>query len=161
MDAHARPEGAGTQLCICRPGTVTLEYPVWEETVRLPIPHQGVDSVQIRISTRHGTLSEESRSRIKAKVEKLTRLFDRLTAIEVTVDLERRAEPSVDLRVSAEHKHDFVASNRSGELMGSIDQVIRKLEQQLRKYKQKIQDRHRSQVNRQPEVRTGSGPAET
>jgi len=117
--------------------------------------------VQIRISTRHGTLSEETQSRIKAKLEKLTRLFDRLTAIEVTVDLERRAEPSVDLRVSAEHKHDFVATNRSGELMGSIDQVIRKLEQQLRKYKQKIQDRHRSQVNRQPEIRSGSGPAES
>ena len=117
--------------------------------------------MQIRISTRHGTLSEETQSKIKAKVEKLTRLFDRLTAIELTVDLERRAEPSVDLRVSAEHKHDFVASNRSGELMSSIDQVIRKLEQQLRKYKQKIQDRHRSPVSRQPEVRNGSGPADS
>ncbi|OHB80656.1 MAG: ribosomal subunit interface protein [Planctomycetes bacterium RBG_16_64_12] len=105
--------------------------------------------MQIRISTRHGTLSEETQSTIRAKVERLTRLFDRLTAIEVTVDLERRDEPSVDLRVSAEHKHDFVASNRTGELMGSIDQVLHKLEQQLRRYKQKIQDRHRSPGNRQ------------
>jgi putative sigma-54 modulation protein len=82
-------------------------------------------------------------------VDKLTRLFDRLTAIHVTVDLERRDEPSVDLRVSAEHKHDFVASNRSNDLMGSMDQVLHKLEQQLRKYKQRIQDRHRGPANRQ------------
>ena len=105
--------------------------------------------MQIRISTRHGGLSDETQSKIRAKVEKLTRLFDRLTAIEVTVDLERRDEPSVDLRVAAEHKHDFVASNRSNDLMGSIDQVMHKLEQQLRKYKQRIQDRHRSPANRE------------
>lgn len=116
--------------------------------------------MQIRISTRHGNVSDETQSRIRAKVEKLTRLFDRLTAIEVTIDLKRREEPSVDLRVSAERKREFVASNRSGELMGSVDQVIRKLEQQLRKYKEKIQDRHRSAGDRQQGVRSGSGPAE-
>jgi putative sigma-54 modulation protein len=81
-------------------------------------------------------------------VEKLTRLFDRLTAIDVTVDLERRDEPNVDLRVSAEHRSDFVASIRSNDLLGSIDLVIHKLEQQLRKYKEKIQDRHRAPGSR-------------
>jgi putative sigma-54 modulation protein len=101
-------------------------------------------------------LSEETRSRIHDKAEKLTRLFDRLTAIELTIDLERRDEPSVDLRVSAEHKHDFVATNRSDDLMGSIDQVIHKLEQQLRKYKEKIQDRHRNPGNRQQGARSDS-----
>ncbi|MFH1919135.1 MAG: ribosome-associated translation inhibitor RaiA [Planctomycetota bacterium] len=116
--------------------------------------------MQIRISTRHGSVSDETQSRIRAKVEKLTRLFDRLTAIELTIDLERRDEPSVDLRVSAEHKHDFVASTRSGELMGSVDQVIHKLEQQLRKYKEKIQDRHRNAGDRQQGVRSGSGPTD-
>ncbi|NQT12511.1 MAG: ribosome-associated translation inhibitor RaiA [Planctomycetes bacterium] len=107
--------------------------------------------MQIRISTRHGTISEETQSKIKAKAEKLTRFFDRLTAIEFTVDLKRRDEPNVDLRVSAEHKHDFVATDRSSDLIASVDHVIRKLEQQLRKYKQKIQDRHRTPASRQKE----------
>ena len=105
--------------------------------------------MQIRISTRHGSLSDETQDKIRAKVEKLTRLFDRLTAIEVTIDLERRDEPNVDLRVSAEHRHDFVASIRSNDLLGSIDLVLHKLEQQLRKYKEKIQDRHRAPGNHQ------------
>ena len=105
--------------------------------------------MQIGISTRHGSLSDETQAKIRAKLERLSRLFDRLTAIEVTVDLERQDEPSIDVRVSAEHKHDFVASNRSNDLMGSIDQVMHKLEQQLRKYKKKIQDRHRSPADRQ------------
>lgn len=116
--------------------------------------------MQIRISTRHGNVSEATRSKITAKLEKLTRLFDRLTQIEVTIDLERRDDPSVDLRVAAEHKHDFVATSRSGELLASVDQAIHKLEQQLRKYKQKIQNRHRNSGSRQPGATIDSEPAD-
>ena len=105
--------------------------------------------MQIKISTRHGHVSEQTRARITGKLEKLTRFFERLTAIELTIDLERRDSPAVDLRVSAEHKNDFVATDQSDELMASIDKVVDKMEQQLRKYKQKVQDRHRSPGHRQ------------
>jgi len=100
--------------------------------------------VQIRISTRHGNVSDATQEKITAKVEKLTRIFERLTEITVTVDLERRDAPAIDLRVSAEHKHDFVAAAQSEELMAALDLAIHKVEQQLRKYKEKIQGRHRS-----------------
>ena len=105
--------------------------------------------MQIKISTRHGHLSEETQQKILEKTEKLTRFFDRLTAIEVTISLEHRDTPDVDLRVSAEHKHDFVASNKSDGLMVSIDKVVDKMEQQLRKYKEKVQDRHRGPGHKQ------------
>ena len=95
--------------------------------------------MQISVSIRHGHLSEASQQKITSKLEKLTRIFDRLTAIEITIDLEHEDTPSVDLRVSAEHKHDFVAADRSNSLMGCIDTVIHKMEQQLRRYKEKIQ----------------------
>ena len=100
--------------------------------------------MQIRISTRHGNVSDATQEKITAKVEKLNRFFERLTEITVTVDLEHRDTPGVDLRVSAEHKHDFVATAQSEELMAALDTAIHKVEQQLRKYKEKIQDRHRS-----------------
>lgn len=105
--------------------------------------------MQIRISTRHGDISDDTQEKIKAKVEKLTRLFDRLSEITVTIDLERRDLPAVDLRVAAEHKHDFVAAAQSEDLMAAIDMALPKLEQQLRKYKEKIQGRHRSPSARQ------------
>lgn len=114
--------------------------------------------MQIKISTRHGHLSDETQAKIKEKLEKLTRYYDRLSAIEVTVDLERRESPDVDLRVSAEHKHDFVAECRSMEVMASIDDVVEKMEQQLRKYKQKVQDRHRGTGHRQIETPENPGP---
>jgi putative sigma-54 modulation protein len=108
--------------------------------------------VQINISTRHGHLSDETQGKLQEKLEKLTRLYDRLSAIEMTVDLEHREAPNVDLRVSAKHKHDFVAASRGLELMASVDDVVEKMEQQLRKYKEKVQDRHRSVGPPAPEV---------
>jgi putative sigma-54 modulation protein len=114
--------------------------------------------VQIKISTRHGHLSDDTQAKIREKVEKLSRYYDRLSSIEVTVDLEHRDAPDVDLLVSAAHKHDFVAACRSMELLASIDDVVEKMEQQLRKYKQKVQDRHRGPGHRQMETPEEPGP---
>ena len=100
--------------------------------------------MQISISARHGHLSDATQAKIAEKLEKLTKYFERLTAVELTVDLTRRDAPSVDLRVSAEHKHDFVATEQAGELIAAVDCAMHKVEQQLRKYKEKVQDHHRT-----------------
>jgi putative sigma-54 modulation protein len=109
--------------------------------------------VQIKISTRHGYLSDATRSKITAKVARISRYFERLAAIEVTVDLEIPDSPKVDLRVAAEHKHDFVATARAGDLWRSINGAVQKIEQQLRKYKEKVTDRHRTPSARQQGAR--------
>ena len=105
--------------------------------------------MQISISTRHGHVSEETQAKIEQKLEKLPRLYDRLSAIEVTIDLEHREAPSVDLKVSAKHKHDFLAVGTADNLLASIDDVVEKMEQQLRKHKDKVQERHRGPGHRQ------------
>ena len=110
---------------------------------------EGGDCVQLNISTRHGHLSDASRQKIEAKVMRITRIFERLTSIHLTVDLEHEEMPSVDLKVSAEHKHDFVSTDRGADLMGSIDAVVHRMESQLRKYKEKIRQRHRSEPDRE------------
>jgi putative sigma-54 modulation protein len=110
--------------------------------------------VQIQISTRHGQLSDASQKKIAAKAEKLLRIFDRLTAIEVIVDLKDESNPRVDLKVAAEHKHDFVAHDQSDNLMASVDEAVHKAEQQLRKYKEKVQERHRTSEPRRRETST-------
>lgn len=99
--------------------------------------------MQVKISTRHGHLSEASQQNISAKAEKLLRIFDRITAIEITIDVEDSARPKVDAKLSTEHKHDFVAHDASDNMMASVDAVLHRLEQQLRKYKDKVVERHR------------------
>jgi putative sigma-54 modulation protein len=111
--------------------------------------------VQVSITTRHGHLSEASQEKIRAKAEKLGRFFDRLMSIEVIVDLKDSQRPQVDFKVSAEHKHDFVAREQAETLPGALDACIQKIEQQLRKYKERVQERSRN-----PDARRPDQPAE-
>jgi putative sigma-54 modulation protein len=99
--------------------------------------------VEIKISARHGHLSEATQAFIREKAEKLLHIFQRLTIIEVTVDLKDDINKVVEFLVSAEHKHDFVAHETHTDILAAVDLALAKLEQQLRRYKEKIQDHRR------------------
>lgn len=111
--------------------------------------------MQIEITTRHGNISDATREKIVGKVERLNRYFERLTAIEVTVDLDHRLACLIDIRVSAEHKHDFRATAEDENLVAALDVAVEKMEQQLRKYKEKVQEHHRASA--EPEVTSETG----
>lgn len=108
--------------------------------------------MQVSISARHGHLSSATQEKIESKVERVRRFYDRISAIEVTVDLEHRDSVDVEVRISAEHTEDFVASERAGELFAGLDAVVHKLEQQLRKHKEKIQSGRRQAGRNQAEI---------
>ena len=99
--------------------------------------------MQIKIAVRHGHLNNGTQDFIREKAQKLLHFFDRLTMIEVTVDLKKEAK-RVELLVQAEHKHDFVARARDKDILAAVDLVLDKLEHQVRKYKEKIQDHRRT-----------------
>lgn len=107
--------------------------------------------MQLEISIRHGHLSDASQEKIRTKAEKLGRFFERLTSIEIVVDLKDESQPRVDIMVSAEHKHDFVAHDQSDNLMKSFESSLQKVEQQLRKYKERLQSKNRNQQSRRLE----------
>jgi putative sigma-54 modulation protein len=94
--------------------------------------------VQIEISTRHGGLSSEQQKYLHDKAEKLLKYFGRLMAIEVAVDHVKHAW-EVEILVSAEHKHDFVAREAGSTPEAAMDQCVHKIEQQLRRYKERVQ----------------------
>ncbi len=95
--------------------------------------------MQIEITSRHGALGSEQRAYLQEKAEKLRKYFDRLMAIEVAADHAKNAW-NVEIRVSAEHKHDFFASESGPSAETAMDQCVHKIEQQLRKYKERIQN---------------------
>lgn len=107
--------------------------------------------MQIKITARHGHLSEATQEFIRDKAQKLMHYFQRLMMIEVLVD-EKEEEFVVEFLVSAEHKHDFVASERHKDLLAAVDLVLDKLERQIRRYKEKIQDHRRT-----PPMSKGTG----
>jgi putative sigma-54 modulation protein len=99
--------------------------------------------VQIKISVRHGHLNDTTQQFIRDKAEKLLHFFERLTMIAVTVDMQKD-QKWVEFLVQAEHKHDFVAHDSHPDLLAAVDLVLDKLEAQLRRYKEKIQDHRRT-----------------
>ena len=97
--------------------------------------------MQINISTRHGDISDATKEKITQKVEKLQRFFDRLTSVDVTVNLDKADEPNVEVAVKSEKREDFIASYQSSDMFGAVDQVVAKLEQQIKKHKEKLKER--------------------
>jgi putative sigma-54 modulation protein len=95
--------------------------------------------VQIAISTRHGVLGPVQQAYLQEKAEKLQKYFGRLMAIEVAVEQTKNAW-NVEIRVSAEHKHDFFASESGPSPEAAMDQCVHKIEHQLRKYKERVQN---------------------
>jgi putative sigma-54 modulation protein len=94
--------------------------------------------VQIEISTRHGGLGSEQQRYLHDKAEKLLKYFGRLMAIEVAVDHGKHGW-ELEILVSAEHKHDFVAKEIGSTPEAAMDLCVHKIEQQLRRYKEKVQ----------------------
>ena len=101
--------------------------------------------MQIKISTRHGSsLTDDEHTYLREKAEKLLRYFGRLMSIELEVE-RRKHDWQVEINVSAEHKHDFVAREEGATPEAAADRCVYKLEQQLRRYKERVQD-HRDAV---------------
>lgn len=97
--------------------------------------------MQISVSVRHGEMQPGDQPLIEEKVEKLRRLFDRVNAIDVVIDMKQLDNPSVELKVSVEHAPDCIATADATTVVGAIDLAIPKIEQQLRRTKQKMTDR--------------------
>lgn len=99
--------------------------------------------MQVAITNRHGHLSAGAQDHIRQKAEKLLTYFERVTAITVTTDVQRD-DAVVEILVDAEHKHNFVATETAGSVMAAFDSALHKMEQQIKKYKEKIQDHRRT-----------------
>jgi putative sigma-54 modulation protein len=93
--------------------------------------------VQVNVSARHGTISAQDQQIIREKAERVRRLFDRVNAVLVTVDFQHPDNPNVEINVTAEHAPEFVASSNSTTVISALDATIAKIEQQLRKHKEK------------------------
>ncbi len=64
--------------------------------------------MEICITARHGSISDDAFSMIQQKVEKLARFYDRVSSIEVMVDLPRKGESGVEMKLCADKATTFL-----------------------------------------------------
>ena len=60
--------------------------------------------MQIKIAARHGHVADDTQARIREKAEKLLHYFDRITMIEVTIDLHQKEGKWVEFRVELQEE---------------------------------------------------------
>lgn len=101
--------------------------------------------MQVTVSVRHGHLGEDIQAQLKEKGEKLLHFFNRLTMIEITVDLHRTHDSHlrVEVRATAEHKHEFVGTDEGEDVLAACTKALAHAKQQITHYKEKIQDHRR------------------
>lgn len=99
--------------------------------------------MQITISGRNGSLNEEMETYLREKLNKFTKIFERIESILATVEF-RPELTTVEVLVNCEHRHDLVACDQAPNFFGAVDLAAHKLEAQLRRYKEKIQEHRRT-----------------
>ena len=108
--------------------------------------------MQVNVSSRHGHLKSQDQEIVVEKVEKIRRIFDRINAIDVVVDLVHIEKPLVEINVSAEGTSDFVATCEAETVLTALDSAIHKVEQQVRKHKEKLTDHKTGHMERLREI---------
>jgi putative sigma-54 modulation protein len=108
--------------------------------------------MEVIVSGRHFEVSEELRAYAEEKIGKLAREYAKLTSARVVMETERNWQ-IVEAHVNG--KHLSLNAKASTEAMEvSVDAVFEKLERQLRKYLEKVQDhriRNSAAFEQQPE----------
>ena len=111
-------------------------------------------AVQVKVSVRHGHLDDATQADIREKAEKLLHYFERVSLIEVTLDLKGLSKKA-EILLNAEHKHDFVAHAEAEDLLTAVAAAVDKMKHQINHYKEKIQDHRRNPPHGGPDtVRT-------
>jgi ribosomal subunit interface protein len=92
------------------------------------------------ISGKHVTIPESVRKHAENKTAKLTRIYSGINKIEVIIDAGKNGAVSTEIIARGEHGHVFVATEIGPDVYLCIDSAVHKLEQQLRRKKNKERD---------------------
>lgn len=97
--------------------------------------------MNITLSARHSSISENTKKYAKEKVEKLAK-FDKLRKVSIVMDVEGENNYTIEIVVHPERGGKaIVANSKASEWFAAIDQACDKIERQLRKFKEKVKSR--------------------
>lgn len=106
--------------------------------------------MNISINARHMDITDAIRGYAQEKVQKLQRYYDRIMSVEVIIDIDG-GTPVVEIVVAATHNNTFVGHHRGEDMYGCIDNAIHKVEEQLRRHKDRLRE-HKGGVSAEGEV---------
>ena len=100
-----------------------------------------IEIVDVTFRSPHQELSEAEKAYVRRKLHKLARFFHKIWALEVTYELVR-GQHRVSVLVDADGQK-FHYDDTGHEFRAAVDAVVRRLEHQLARYKERLQKRGR------------------
>jgi putative sigma-54 modulation protein len=96
--------------------------------------------MEIIISGRHYEVSNHLKEQIQSRLEKMAQDYHKLTTARVVLETERGWE-IVEARINGKHLQ-FDATARTTDMYLSADEALDKLDKQLRKHQDRLQEHH-------------------
>lgn len=101
--------------------------------------------MDIRIIGKHMDMTDAIKAKIEEKVSRLPKFYNIINDVEVIVEgNEGGIAGSVEIIARARHNHVFVAKQIGKDMYACVDEVVKKIERQLTKHKQKERDNRHS-----------------
>jgi len=95
--------------------------------------------MQIKISSKHMTITPPIQEYVQKKAEKLSRFFDRIQQIDVVIDKARNGY-TTEVITDVEHHKPFVATGEHQDLYAGIDLTVDRAIRQLKEHKEQLRD---------------------
>ncbi len=106
--------------------------------------------MQVKVSGRHMGVSDALKAYCEEKAERLVRFYDRIQSIEVIVD-GNNGMHAVEVIAHVAGSDPCVATERQADAYAAVDLVVDKVEEQLRRHKEKVRNRKHPPGSNEPE----------
>ena len=99
--------------------------------------------MNLNITGRHVEVTPAIRDYVTTKLDRVIRHFDNVTSVSVILSVEKlKQKAEVTLHVRGK---DIFVESEDADMYAAIDSMTDKLDRQVQKYKQKMQDHHRGE----------------
>ena len=102
--------------------------------------------MQSRTTARHFDLTDELKSFVEKEIDKLEKYFNNIIDTHLILDAEK-SRMTAELKVKV-HGTILTSKVRSFDMYESVEKVIGKMEQQLKKYKERLKDKKAKTVQK-------------
>ena len=107
--------------------------------------------MNLTISGHHLEVTPALRSYVTTKLDRITRHFDQVVDVKVLLSIENQKEKEGRQRAECNIRvkgNDVFAESAHEDLYAAVDELVGKLDRQVMRYKNKLQDHHHASAKR-------------
>ena len=111
--------------------------------------------MNLTISRHHLEVTPDLRNDITTKLERITRHFDQVVDVKALLTVEKQKEKEKRQRAECNihvKGNDLFAESAHSDLYAAVDELVDKLDRQVVRHKDRLQDHHHEAVKRELQV---------